>query len=58
LARRTVGYADELLRSGPSEIADIEGPMPNERITLKMRRVGPTPILIMHSDASTLAEAE
>lgn len=58
LARRAVGYADELLRNGPSDIIEIPGPIAGERLTLQMNEAGSIPTLSMQSDAPTFPEVK
>ena len=58
LARRTVGYADELIKNGPSGVRAIAGPDTGERISLSTRTGGDSPLVVMTSDATAFKEVQ
>lgn len=49
IARRAVGYAEQLVREGPSKATEVDGPSAAERIYLDMDRRGKIPVLRMKS---------
>lgn len=53
IARRAIGYAEQVVREGPSDAVEIAGPAPDERIKLQREAAPAGDLLRMQSTRSS-----